>query len=404
VREMNDGSAHKRGTRQGSVHERVVRELDALRARSQFRTLDTPSGIDLCSNDYLGLATDPRLKRAVLDAAARANSVGATGSRLLSGNSREWQEMESYFAEFAGTEAALYFGSGYAANLGLLGSLLKPGDIVFSDAYNHASLIDGIRLARAKKIIYPHGDLQFLESALRALAGAPGARVIVTETVFSMEGDVAPLESILRLAKEFGAELVVDEAHAIGVCGPRGRGIAAELGIEREILAIVHTCGKALAGAGAFVCCGGALKDYLVNHARTFIFSTAMPPYLAGQIRAAVDLAREAEYDRIHLREIASLLRDGLAAADIDFGASTTHIVPVLLGSNDTALHVASELQRNGFAVRAIRPPTVPPGTARLRISLTSKITRDDVRLLVDTIDAACKSAPQAAPASAVHA
>jgi 8-amino-7-oxononanoate synthase len=401
---MNEGSAHERGIRQRPIHERIQREIDSLRARSQFRTLQTPSGINLCSNDYLGLATDPRLKHAILDTIARADSAGATGSRLLSGNSREWEEMESYFGEFAGTEAALYFGSGYVANLGLLSSLLKPGDIVFSDARNHASLIDGIRLSHAEKIIYPHGDLQFLESALRAHAGGTGARVIVTESVFSMEGDVAPIAGLLRLARDFGAELVLDEAHAIGACGPRGRGIAAEMGIEREVLAIVHTCGKALASAGAFVCCGSALKDYLVNHARTFIFSTAMPPYLAGQIRAALDLAREAEAERTHLREIASLLRDGLAAAGINFGTSTTHIVPVLLGSNEMALHVASKLQRNGFAVKAIRPPTVPPGTARLRISLTSKITRDDVRLLVNTIDAACKSAPRAASASTVHA
>jgi len=178
----------------------MAQELDALRAQSQFRTLEFPRGINLCSNDYLGLAEDPRLKRAVIDAVEGAATVGSTGSRLLSGNAREWEELESEFAEFAGTEAALYFGSGYAANLGLLSSLLKSGDIVFSDALNHASLIDGIRLSRAKKIIYPHGDLEFLERSLREHAGAAGARVIVTESVFSMEGDVAPIECLLRLA------------------------------------------------------------------------------------------------------------------------------------------------------------------------------------------------------------
>lgn len=396
---MNGGAAHTR-----TIAHRIERELDSLRAQAQFRALEIPSGINLCSNDYLGLAADPRLKQAILDAVARADSAGATGSRLLSGNSREWEELESRFAEFAGTEAALYFGSGYAANLGLLSSLLKPGDIVFSDARNHASLIDGIRLSRAEKIIYPHGDLQFLESALHEHSGGTGARLIVTESVFSMEGDVAPIAGLLRLAKNFGAELVLDEAHAIGVCGPRGRGIAAELGIEREILAIVHTCGKTLASAGAFVCGGSALKEYLINHTRTFIFSTAMPPYLAGQIRAALDLAYQAESARIHLRQIASSLRDGLAAAGINFGASTTHILPILLGSNEAALHVASELQRNGFAAKAIRPPTVPPDTARLRISLTSQITRDQVYRLVAAIDAAYKSAPRAASASTVHA
>jgi 8-amino-7-oxononanoate synthase len=395
---MSDGSVNER-----DIRRRMETEIESLRAQSQFRTLEIPSGVNLSSNDYLGLASDPRLKQAILDAVARADSAGATGSRLLSGNAREWEESESFFADFAGTEAALYFGSGYAANLGLLSSLLKPGDIVFSDERNHASLIDGIRLSRAEKIIYPHRDLPFLESALRAHAGGAGARVIVSESVFSMEGDVAPIGGMLRLAREFGVELVLDEAHAVGVCGPRGRGIAAEMGVEREILAIVHTCGKALASAGAFVCCGSALKNYLVNHARTFIFSTAMPPYLAGQIRAAVALACEAEAERIHLREIATVLRDSLSAAGIHFGTSTTHIVPVLLGSNEMALHVASELQRNGFAAKAIRPPTVPPGTARLRLSLTSKITHEDIRRLVAAIDAACKSAPRATT-SAVHA
>jgi 8-amino-7-oxononanoate synthase len=401
---MNEGSAGESAIRGRTIRERIERELDSLRAQLQFRTLEIPTGINLCSNDYLGLAADPRLKQAILEAVARAESAGATGSRLLSGNASEWTELESRFADFAGTEAALFFGSGYAANLGLLASLLQPGDIVFSDARNHASLIDGIRLSRAAKIIYPHGDLPFLESALRAHAGGAGARVIVTESVFSMEGDIAPIDAMLRLARKFGAELVLDEAHAIGVCGPRGRGIAAEMKLEREILAIVHTCGKALASAGAFVCCGSALKDYLVNHARTFIFSTAMPPYLAGQIRAALNLAREAEPERIHLRKLASTLRDGLSAAGLSFGTSTTHIVPVLLGSNDRALHVASELQRNGFAARAIRPPTVPPGTARLRISLTTRITLDDIRRLVAAIDTACKSVPRLPSATAVHA
>ena len=392
------------GPRVRHIAERIARDLDDLRAQSQFRTLGHPHGVNFCSNDYLGLASDPRLKKATLEAVGRAESLGGTGSRLFSGNAPEWEAVESRFAEFAGTEAALYFGSGYAANLGLLSSLLKRGDIVFSDAQNHASLIDGIRLSHAEKIIYPHGDLHFLENALRAQAGRAGARVIVTESVFSMEGDVAPLDSLLRLAKQYGAEVVLDEAHATGVCGPRGRGIAAEVGVERDLLAIVHTCGKALASAGAFVCGSRALREFLTNHARTFIFSTAMPPYLAGQIRAALDFSSEADESRAHLREIAALLRDGLAAAGIDTGTSTTHILPVLLGSNEAALHVSGELQRSGFAVRAIRPPTVPPGTARVRISLTSRITREEIHRLVAAIEAAVKSAPRAASASAVHA
>lgn len=376
-----------------SIERRIAREMDALRRISQFRTLDIPGGIDLSSNDYLGLAHDPRLKQAAVDSLSRAERVGGSGSRLLSGNAREWQELETEFAAFASTEAALYFGSGYGANLGLLASLLKPGDVVFSDAMNHASLIDGMRLSGARKVIYKHGDLADLDSKLRENACDSGARLIVTESVFSMEGDVAPLESILRLAKRFGASLIVDEAHAIGVCGPQGRGIAAALGIERELLAVVHTCGKALASAGAFVCGGRELKDFLINRARTFIYSTAMPPYFAGQIRAAVELACAADREREHLREIANELRSRLKDTGINCGTSSTHIVPVILGSNEAALHAASELQRAGFAAKAIRPPTVPEGTARIRVSLTSRITMEQVVQLAELLRAACESA-----------
>ena len=380
-------------------------ELDALRAQSQFRTLDAPAGINLNSNDYLGLATDPRLKQAVAKAVAEADAVGGTGSRLLSGNAREWERVEARFAEFTGSEAALFFGSGYAANVGVLSSILTPGDTVFSDAHNHASLIDGIRLSGSAKVIYPHCDLAFLESALRERAHSPGARVIVSETVFSMEGDIAPLDGLLRLARNYGAALVLDEAHAVGVCGSQGRGISDRLLREPELLAVIHTCGKALASAGAFVCGSSALKDYLINRARTFIFSTAMPPYLAGQIQAAVELARVAGRERSHLREISAHLRAELAQRGFDTGTSASHIVPVVLGANEAAVHFASELQRSGFAVRPIRPPTVPAGTARLRFSLTSRITHDDIRALVRAMDAARDSVARSISAArTVHA
>jgi len=373
---------------------RIAHEAESLREHAQWRTLEHPVGTNLCSNDYLGLATDPRLKGAVAEAVARAEAMGATGSRLLSGNAVEWERLEAEFAEFAGTEAALYFGSGYAANIGLLSSILGPGDIVFSDALNHASLIDGMRLSRAQKVIYPHGDLEFLEGALREHAGAAGAKAIVSESAFSMEGDVAPVDSLLRLGRDYGAELVLDEAHATGVLGPRGRGVAMLRDAARDSFAIVHTCGKALASAGAFVCGSESLKQYLVNRARTFIFSTAMPPYLAGQVRGALELAMEADEQRKHLRAIADLLREELRRAGIAFGASETQIVPVLCGTNEAALHVASALQEKGFAVRAIRPPTVPAGTARVRLSLTAKITREDILRLSEAMRAAFESHP----------
>ncbi len=378
--------------RDGILARRVARELEELRERSQLRTLEHPAGIDLCSNDYLGLATDPRLKQATLEAVERARSVGSTGSRLLAGNACEWEEREAEFAAFAGTEAALYFSSGYAANVGLLSAVADRGDVVFSDALNHASLIDGIRLSRAAKVIYPHGHLEFLKRALREHAHVAGAKLIVTESIFSMEGDMAPLDSLLRLARDHGAELIIDEAHATGVVGPQGRGVAVELGIARDVAAIVHTCGKALASAGAFVCCGEQLKQYLVNRARTLVFSTAPPPYLAGQIRAAVEFAAAADDRRAHVRAIADLLREELAARGISFGASATQIVPVFCGSNEAALHIAAELQGNGFAVRAVRPPTVPAGTSRIRLSLTAKVSRTDVMHLAAAIGNAFES------------
>lgn len=385
------------------IQRRITEELDSLREISQFRALDIPDGIDLSSNDYLGLARDPRLKAAVAAALDRAERVGSTGSRLLSGNAREWEDLEAEFATFAGTEAALYFGSGYAANIGLLSSLLRPGDVVFSDAMNHASLIDGMRLSGATKVIFPHRDLTFIENALREHAGDAGARLIVAESVFSMEGDVAPIGEMLHLGKKYGAAIVIDEAHATGVCGPQGRGVTAELGIQHEALAIVHTCGKALASAGAFICGSRALKDFLVNRARTFIFSTAMPPYFSGQIRAALTLACGADRERAHLREIADDLRASLKAAEIDCGASSTHIIPVILGSNEAALHCASKLQHAGFAAKAIRPPTVPPGTARVRISLTSRITKAQMQRLAEVLRAAWNSARERQPASVAH-
>jgi 8-amino-7-oxononanoate synthase len=369
-----------------SLPDRLRQALSTLQKNAQLRVLEQLQGVNLCSNDYLGLSTDTRLKQALREAVAHTTAVGSTGSRLLSGNGLEWEELEVDFAKFAGTEAALYFSSGYSANVGLLSALLKPSDIVFSDRLNHASIIDGIRLAGARKVVYPHCDVNFLKAALEQYRDQPGARVIVTESVFSMDGDVAPLLALRDLARQNAAELVVDEAHATGVIGPRGRGVNARLGIEKDMLAIVHTCGKALASMGAFVCSGLTLKQYLVNHARTFIFSTAVPPYLAHQIRAAMYLADAADSRRDHLFAIAGRVREQLRAAGLEVGSSNSHIVPVILGSNEIALHVARRLQSNGFAVRAIRPPTVPPGTSRLRLSLTSEITNDQVSRLCELI------------------
>ena len=357
-----------------------------LEQRHQRRSLAETKGIDFCSNDYLGLAEHPALKEAVTQAVQKSSRVGGTASRLLSGQTEQWRTLEQEFAKFAGMEAALFFGSGYAANMGLLSALVGTDDVVYSDVLNHASLIDGMRLSGARKVIYPHLDLNALESCLRQDAGAPWRRIIVTESVFSMNGDSAPLKEMAALAERFGAAMIVDEAHATGVQGKCGWGLAAEAGILPQVLATVHTCGKALASAGAFVCGPAVMKDHLINHARTFIFSTALPPYFAEQIRAALKLTIGMGTERQTLMHRAKGLNGRLREMGFDTGGSASQIVPVIIGSNEDTLHAAEQLQREGFAVRAIRPPTVPLGKARLRLSLTAKIADEDLSRLAECL------------------
>jgi 8-amino-7-oxononanoate synthase len=364
------------------MNQRILAELSDLESRAELRHLEMIQGIDLSSNDYLGLAADPRMKQAILKSVISASRIASTGSRLLSGHAEEWTLLEHDFARWVGTESALYFTSGYAANVGLLSALLRPDDVVFSDSANHASLIDGIRLAKCRRVIFPHLDLNFLENELRRNAPSAGARAIVVESIFSMEGDRAPLSDLASLAERYGAELIVDEAHAIGVRGPRGSGCVAEAGLTARVLATVHTCGKALAAAGAFVCGSENLRRLLVNRARTFIFNTGLPPYFAAQVAAGMTLAKEAESERSSLVELSAYLRNELKNNGIEAGGDS-HIVPVILGTNDATVNFAESLRARGFGVRAIRPPTVPSGTARLRFSLTAKITKVDLSELV---------------------
>ena len=375
---------------QRNFNETFQRELAEglrdLEDRSQRRSLAEIRGVNLCSNDYLGLAQHPTLRAAVLEAVWEAPRLGGTGSRLLSGHARAWDELENEFAQFVGTEAALYFGSGYAANVGLLTSVLEKNDLVFSDELNHASLIDGIRLSKARKIIFPHADLNALESALRRHEHERCRKFIVTETVFSMSGDITPLVDLVFLADRFGLGLIVDEAHATAVHGPSGRGIAAETGALPNMIAAVHTCGKSLASAGAFVCGSDILKNHLMNHARTFIFTTAMPPYMAAQIRAALRLARGMDSQRVRLLLAARRLSAGLRSQGWETAASASQIVPVVIGGNDEAVLAAEFLQSKGFAVRAIRPPTVKEGSARLRLSLTCALSSQALLQLEDAL------------------
>ncbi len=341
------------------------------------------------------------MKHAILEAVNSAPRIASSGSRLLSGQDESWTVLENDFARWVGTESALYFTSGYAANIGLLSAILRPEDVVFSDSANHASLIDGIRLTKCRRVIFPHLDLNFLEDELRRSTHVAGARLIVVESIFSMEGDRAPLSELVALGERYGAELVVDEAHAIGVRGPTGSGCVAEAGISHRVLATVHTCGKALAASGAFVCGSKNLRRFLINRARTFIFSTGLPPYFAAQVAAGVCLAKEAETERGRLTEFAAFLKSELRSHGFDTASSDSQIVPVILGANDTAVHFAEAIRTSGFGVRAIRPPTVPPGTARLRLSLTAKLSRE---ILADLVAAMIRTRSEYAASRTVSA
>ena len=356
--------------------------LAELGKANQLRGLVRLEGVNFCSNDYLGLAEDSRLKKAVVDAVEKAARIGGTGSRLLSGHDPAWNELEEEFAVFAGTESAIYFSSGYAANLGLLTAVLRKEDLVFSDALNHASLIDGIRMSGARRVIFPHLDLNALEQNLRAREYESCRKVIVTESVFSMDGDVADLKAIHSLAARFGASLIVDEAHATGVHGQGGSGLVAQAGLTHEVLAVMHACGKALASAGGFVCGSKTLREYLINHARTLIFSTAMPVYMAGQIGAALNIAKQMDREREMLLGNSHALTDWLGADGWNVSGAESQIIPVIVGANEDAMDAAHFLQERGFAIRAIRPPTVPEGSARLRLSLTARIPLNELQRL----------------------
>jgi 8-amino-7-oxononanoate synthase len=369
------------------MRKRLEDELAALREQDQFRELSIPFGIDLGSNDYLGLSSNPRLKDAIVRAVNGDARVASTGSRLLSGNSERWEVLEAQFADFMGTEAALYFPSGYAANIGLLTSVLKRTDTVFSDSSNHASILDGIRLSFARKVVFPHLDLDYLETAMKRVTS--GNRVVVVESLFSMEGDRAPLRGLIALCSRYNAALIVDEAHSTGVEGPEGRGTVASIGRSETVLATVHTCGKALASMGAFVAGSRTLRDFLINRARTFIFTTALPPYCAAHIQEALKLVQEADGARARLKELGSYLRWNLKNVGFDTGASDSQIIPLVLGSNEAALRFATSVSSAGFSIRAIRPPTVPQGTARLRLSLNANLTLANLDAVTEALIAA---------------
>jgi 8-amino-7-oxononanoate synthase len=341
--------------------------------------------LNLSSNDYLGLAAHPGV--ALAAARATARGTGATASRLIVGTDRAYGELEEKLA-FQGSEAALVFGSGYLANVGAISSLVGPGDAVVSDELNHASIIDGCRLSRATIHRYRHRDLDDLEDALQR-AERQGARrmLIVTETVFSMNGDVAPLAEIVELKERYGAALLVDEAHADGVFGPHGEGIAHELGVADRLDVHVGTFGKAFGAYGAYVAGTRPLIDYLVNAGRTFVFATALPPPVTGAVDAALDIVRDGAALREDLHAKAARFRARLEAYGLDTCGSATQIVPVVVGESHAALEAARTLETAGVLGVAIRPPTVPDGTARIRFSVSVLHTESELDRALDAIE-----------------
>jgi 8-amino-7-oxononanoate synthase len=369
-----------------SLESRIGERLRAIRDGHLLRTLRPPTGIDFSSNDYLGLANHPRLKRAMIDA-VELHGVGSTGSRLLRGEREAFTAIERKFAAFKHTERALYFSSGYLANLAVLTTLPERGDVIFSDERNHASLVDGVRLSAATRVVFPHNSLDELARLLRAQPQA-GHAFVVTESLFSMDGDVPPLADYAALCRSAGATLVVDEAHAVGVYGQRGSGLIEEAGIEGDRCVSINTAGKALGVSGAFVAGPAWAIDYLIQRGRSFIFSTAPPPSLAAALDASLDIVINEPGRRAQLAGRVKYLRAALAAAGVGVPAGTTPIIPIVLGDNDRALLAAAELQARGFDVRAIRPPSVPPRTARLRISVNLSLSDETLDRFVTALSA----------------
>jgi 8-amino-7-oxononanoate synthase len=363
-------------------------QLDALERGFRRRSLRPPAGHDFASNDYLGLAGSAELAEAAAAALARGVPVGATGSRLLRGNHPEHEALEAEAAAVFGAQRCLFFGGGYEANLALFSTLPQTGDLVVYDALSHASTREGLRLGRAESQAVRHNDADHMEAAIQAwrASGGRGRPWVAVESLYSMDGDRAPLADMLAVAERHDGFLVVDEAHATGALGPDGRGLAAAFQ-GRESVLTLHTCGKALGASGALIAADGVLIDILVNRARPFIYATAPSPLAAAVVREALILMRAQPERRGRLAALAAHAGEQ-AAIRLGLAPSGTHILPVILGEDARALRAAAELQAAGFDCRAIRPPTVPEGTARLRIPVTLNVDEEVVTALFDVLAA----------------
>jgi 8-amino-7-oxononanoate synthase len=368
------------------IHERL-QELKELGLYRRMRMISGPQGprvvldgkpvLLLCSNNYLGLADHPRVREAAADAAMRWG-VGAGASRLVSGTMTVHRRLEERLAEFKHAQTALLFGSGYLANIGVITTLAGRDEVVFSDELNHASIIDGCRLARAETFVYRHADVEHLAWGMRQ-AEDRGA-LVVTDSVFSMDGDVAPLAEIVELARRHNVRVVVDEAHGTGCLGPDGRGAVADAGLEDEVDVLIGTLSKALGAYGAFVACDQDMAQLLINSARPFIFSTAPPPPAVAGALAALELLAEQPQRVEKLQANADALREELARERFEVSGSTTQIVPLVIGDAKPAMRICEVAIERGVFAQAIRPPTVPEGTSRLRLAVMASHSRAELR------------------------
>ena len=387
----------------------IEERLAEIKSRGLYRRMRVVSGpqgprvlldghpvLLLCSNNYLGLADHPRVREAAAEAAMRYGA-GSGASRLISGNMTIHRRLEEQLAEFHRSERCVLIGSGYLANTGAIAALTREGDVVFSDELNHASLIDGCRLSKAEAFVYDHGDAEHLEWGLRQAEGR--GSLIVTDGLFSMDGDLPPLEDIVELAQRYDVRVMVDDAHALGAMGPAGRGSVAAAGLEDEVDVVVGTLGKSLGSYGAYISCGATTARYLVNTARTLIFSTALPPPSVAAAIAALELLCEQPRRVDRLRENARALRQGLREAGLSVPDDQTQIVPIVIGGAGEALIASERALERGIFAQAIRPPTVPDGTSRLRLSVMASHTASELRDAAGVIASAVPVASR--PASA---
>jgi 8-amino-7-oxononanoate synthase len=372
--------------------QRYARLLESLESRQARRELRSGIGVDFTSNDYLGLAGSPRLTAAMMRALERGVPCGAAGSRLLRGNHPEHERLEAEAARFFKSERTLLFGSGYAANLSVLATLPQRGDLILHDEYIHASVHDGIKLGRAAAAAFAHNDVTAAEDAIKAwrAAGGIGTPWIAVESLYSMDGDRAPLADLRALAQASDAYLLIDEAHATGVFGVDGRGLAAEYEGSPEILAL-HTGGKALGLSGALVSGAALLCDFLVNRARPFVFATAPSPLIAAALSESLRILADEPERRARLQQLSDYAATRLGQ-ELGLPSPGSQILPVIIGESGPTLEVAAALRAAGFDVRAIRPPTVPAGTARLRISITLNVDEAAIDAMLAVLKPAMNS------------